>query len=103
MFKKSKEPSNLTRYDWKLLSALIFCSMSLSILSTSLFGLYYLERYTKFQDYLKLNEKRYAVLKEILKDYDSELRLRGMEWDYATKHGIGAEVVPNKEVNKKSK
>ena len=96
MFKKSKEPSNLTSYDWKMLFALVFCAMSLSILSTSLFGLYYLGRYTKFQDYMKLNEKRYAVLKEILKDYDSELRLRGMEWDYSMKQGIGAELVPNK-------
>ena len=100
MFKKSKEPSNLTRYDWKLLSALIFCSMSLSILATSLFGLYYLGKYTKFQDYMKLNEKRYAVLKDILKDYDSELRLRGMEWDYSMKEGIGAELVPEKEIKK---
>ena len=100
MFKKSKEPSNLTTYDWKMLFALVFCSMSLSILATSLFGLYYLGRYTKFQDYMKLNEKRYAVLKEILKDYDSELRLRGMEWDYSMKQGIGAEVVPEDKTNK---
>ena len=41
-------------------------------------------------------KKRYAVLKEILKDYDSELRLRGMEWDYSMKGGIGAELVPKR-------
>ena len=92
--------SNLTSYDRKFIACIVFCAMSLGILSTSLFGLYYLERYTNFQDYMKLNEKRYAVLKEIVKDYDSELRLRGMEWDYATKEGIGAELVPEGEIKK---
>ena len=101
MFKKSKEPSNLTRYDWKMLATLIFLNFSLTMMCISFYGLYYHGKYTGFKAYMKLNEKRYAVLKEILKDYDSELRLRGMEWDYATKHGIGAELVPNKEVNKK--
>ena len=48
MFKKSKEPSNLTKYDWKMLFALVFCSMSLSISSQPvLFGLYYLEQIYK--------------------------------------------------------
>ena len=55
--------SNLTSYDRKFIACIVFCAMSLGILSTSLFGLYYLERYTNFQDYMKLNEKRYAVLK----------------------------------------
>ena len=96
MFKKSKEPSNLTSYDWKMLTTLIFLNFSLTMMCISFYGLYYHGKYTGFKAYMKLNEKRYAVLKEILKDYDSELRLRGMEWDYATKHGIGAELVPNK-------
>ena len=96
MFKKSKEPSNLTKYDWKMLFALVFCSMSLSVLATSLFGLYYYEKTIDFKAYMKMNEKRYAVLKEILKDYDSELRLRGLEWDYSQKEGIGAELVPKR-------
>ena len=28
------------------------------------------------------------------------LKLRGMEWDYATKEGIGAELVPEDKTNK---
>ena len=70
-------------------------------MAISFFGLYYHEKDTlKFKAYMKMNEKRYAVLKEIVKDYDSELRLRGMEWDYATKEGIGAELVPEEEIKK---
>ena len=100
MFKKSKEPSNLTKYDWKMLATLIFLNFSLTMMCISFYGLYYHGKYTGFKAYMKLNEKRYAVLKEILKDYDSELRLRGMEWDYSMKQGIGAELVPEDKTNK---
>ena len=92
--------SNLTYYDRKFIATIVFVNFGLTMLVVSLFGQYYLGRYTKFKDYMKMNEKRYAVLKEILKDYDSELRLRGMEWDYSQKEGIGAELVPEDKTNK---
>ena len=44
--------------------------------------------------------RRLAILKEVLKDHDSELRLRGLEWDYSQKEGIGAELVPEDKTNK---
>ena len=59
--------SNLTSYDKKFIACIVFCAMSLGILSTSLFGLYYLERYTNFQDYMKLNEKEICCLKRDIK------------------------------------
>ena len=100
MFKKSKEPSNLTSYDKKFIAAVVSTGMSMTILAVSLFGLYYHGKYTNFKAYMKLNEKRYAILKSLLKDYDSEMKLRGLEWDYATKEGIGAELVPEEEIKK---
>ena len=92
--------SNLTSYDRKFIACVVSTGMSMTILAISLFGLYYHGKYTNFKAYMKMNEKRYAVVKEILKNYDSELRLRGMEWDYTTKGGIGAELVPEEEIKK---
>ena len=91
--------SNLTNYDRKFIAALIAVNFSLTMLAISLFGLYYYEKEIKFKEYMKLNEKRYAILKSLLKDYDSEMKLRGLEWDYATKEGIGAELVPKEKTN----
>ena len=92
--------SNLTSYDRKFIASLVFINFGLTMLVVSLFGLYYHGKYTGWKAYMAKNEKKLAVLKEILKDYDSELRLRGMEWDYATKEGIGAELVPEEEIKK---
>ncbi len=92
--------TNLTNYDRKFIASLVFAQFGLVMMAISFFGLYYLNQYTAFQDYIKLNEKRYAVVKEILKDHDSELRLRGMEWNYSIKEGIGAELVPEEEIKK---
>ena len=92
--------SNLTSYDKKFIACVVSTGMSMTILAISLFGLYYHGKYTNFKAYMKMNERRYAVLKEILKDYDSELRLRGLEWDYSQKEGIGAELVPEDKTNK---
>ena len=92
--------SNLTSYDRKFIACVVSTGMSMTILAISLFGLYYYKKTTDFKAYMKMNEKRYAVLKEILKEYDSELRLRGLEWDYSQKEGIGAELVPEDKTNK---
>ena len=96
----SDKKFNLTKSDKNFRATLVFTNFSLTMLVVSLFGLYYYGRYTNFKAYMKMNEKRYAVLKEILKDYDSEMRLRGLEWDYAQKEGIGAELVPEDKTNK---
>ena len=92
--------SHLTSYDRKFIAAIVFATMSMTILAISLFGLYYHGKYTNFKAYMKMNEKRYAILKSLLKDYDSEMKLRGLEWDYATKEGIGAELVPEDKTKK---
>ena len=92
--------SNLTSYDRKFIATIVFAHMSMTILAISLFGLYYYEKTVRFKGYMDKTNRRLAILKEVLKDHDSELRLRGLEWDYSQKEGIGAELVPEDKTNK---
>ena len=92
--------TNLTSYDRKFIACVVSTGMSMTILAISLFGLYYHGKYTGWKAYMAKNDKKLAILREVLKEYDSELRLRGMEWDYSQKEGIGAELVPEDKTNK---
>ena len=92
--------TNLTNYDRKFIATLIFLNFGLTMLVVSIFGLYYYEKEIKFKEYMERNEKRLATLREVFKDHDSELKLRGMEWDYSQKEGIGAELVPEEGIKK---
>ena len=92
--------SNLTSYDRKFIASLVFAHFGLVIMAISFFGLYYYEKEVKWEEYMDKTNKRLAILKDVLKDHDSELRLRGLEWDYSQKEGIGAELVPEEGIKK---
>ncbi len=55
----------------------------------SFFGLYYHNKYTEWEAYMEQNERKLKILKEHVEKYNSDLKLRGMEWDYGLK-GVGA-------------
>ena len=83
------QKSNLTKYDKKFIATLIFLHFSLTLLGISLFGLHYYNRTTQWEAYMEQNERKLKVLKEHVEKYNSDLKLRGMEWDYGLK-GVGA-------------
>ena len=92
--------SHLTSYDRKFIAAIVFVNFSLTMLVVSLFGLYYYEKEIDFKAYVVKMEKRLTILRKIAEKYDENLKLRGMEWDYSQKEGIGAELVPEDKTKK---
>ncbi len=83
------EKSNLTKYDKKFIATLIFMHFGFTLLGISLFGLHYYNRETEWEAYMQKTEKKLKVLKKLSEKYNSDLKLRGMEWDYGLK-GVGA-------------
>ena len=83
------QKSNLTRYDKKFIATLIFMHFGFTLLGISLFGLHYYNRETRWEAYMEQNERKLKVLKKHIEKYNSDLKLRGMEWDYGLK-GVGA-------------
>ena len=83
------EKSNLTTYDKKFIATLIFLHFSLTLMGISFFGLHYYNRTTRWEAYMKKMNYKLKILKGLSEKYNSNLKLRGMEWDYGLK-GVGA-------------
>ncbi len=83
------EKSNLTRYDKKFIAVLLFVHFGFTMCCISFFGLYYHNKYTGFKAYQEKMNHKIEILKKLSEKYNSNLKLRGMEWDYGLK-GVGA-------------
>ncbi len=83
------EQSNLTKYDKKFIAVLLALQFSLNLMGISFFGLYYHNKYTGFKAYQQKMDHKLEILKKHAEKYNSNLKIRGMEWDYGLK-GIGA-------------
>ncbi len=83
------EKSNLTKYDKKFITALLFMHFGFTMCCISFYGLYYYNRITRWESYVKDTNHKLEILKKHAEKYNSDLKLRGMEWDYGLK-GVGA-------------
>ena len=83
------QKSNLTKYDKKFIATLLFMHFGFTLLGISLFGLHYYNRETRWEAYIEKMNYKLKILKEHVEKYNSDLKLRGMEWDYGLK-GVGA-------------
>ena len=80
----------MSRQDKKFFLALAFCQTGLIVFAISIFGLYYSEQITQWRTYMADTNSKLKMLREISEQYDSDMKLRQLEWDYSIQ-GIGAE------------
>ena len=88
-----------TKQDKKFIAVLMFLQTSVLLMGISLFGLYYSNKITQWRAYMADTHRKLKVLREISEKYDSDIKLKQLEWDYSIQ-GIGAEEYkPKKKTN----
>ena len=80
----------MSKQDKRFFLALAFCQVGLVIFAISMFGFYYSERITKTRQFMANTNRKLKILRDISEQYDSDMKLKQMEWDYSIQ-GIGAE------------
>ncbi len=83
------EKSNLTKYDKKFIVALLFMHFGFTMCCISFYGLYYYNKTTQWEAYMKKTQHKLEILKKHAEKYNSNLKVKGMAWDYGLK-GVGA-------------
>ena len=80
----------MSKQDKKFIAILMLFQTSILLMGISFFGLYYANRISKWRSYMTNMNKKLKILREISEQYDSDMKLKQMEWDYSIQ-GIGAE------------
>ena len=80
----------MSKQDKKFIAVLMLFQTSILLMGISFFGLYYANKITKTKAYMIDMNRKLKVLRDISEQYDSDMKLKQMEWDYSIQ-GIGAE------------
>ena len=80
----------MSKQDKKFIAVLMLFQTSILLMGISLFGLYYSNKIAQWRSYMTNMNKKLKILREISEQYDSDMKLKQMEWDYSIQ-GIGAE------------